>query len=351
MARTPAFTSKEAFKNVTWAVKDALPNSIKVAPIRDAIAKFEGFNSANEYMDFLDGKESSSRPAVEPAADLIDINASAFAAHINKLPYIEPILYLCEEDKSTKSYSIEFYFLDENELGEAETYHTELPFGASTFREAVATTRWLNQSIGFNSYQELAAGKNFGSVFGAKRKKPSAFGFATEAEILEADSPNPYQNQKLRDILLYGDSGGCVYLQELVAHLYNSEHKVHLPGLINGTDQNYFKYAMDMIAWYRRYGESDEVFMDVARTVVWNKRKAKAFREGFELARDKAQFSEYGNIVISHQEFRKWKSSLLDRIAKREIRVETNCDDKGLAAELLAGVQRYEDVTEPSEWK
>lgn len=50
MSKTLSFTSKQAFKDITWAIKDALPKSIQVKDVRNAAAKFEGFNSSSESL-------------------------------------------------------------------------------------------------------------------------------------------------------------------------------------------------------------------------------------------------------------------------------------------------------------
>jgi hypothetical protein len=347
MARVPAFTSKEAFKDITWAVKNALPKSIQVAPIREAVAKFEGFDSANEYMDFLDRAEIKSCKALDQE-DWVHPGAREFAEQITLAGDVEPGFYHLEEERHSKTYRIYFYY-KKNKEGANTRYFHDLPFEINTFRGAVSTVLWLNRGLGYHSYKELASSDRFS--LSAPQMKPYLFGFATEADIQFAEMPNPYLEPKLRGILLECDSGGCNSLQDLAAHLFNGyDNEIHLPHLIRGTDSNFFKYALDMITWYRRYGEADSEFMDIARQVVRNKRKAAAFKEGYELARNKAQRSEYGDIVISHQEFRKWKNTLLDKIRAREIRVETNCDDDEMVKELMDGVQRYEDYVEQGDW-
>jgi hypothetical protein len=55
-----SFTSKAAFKSVTFKIKESLTKNVKVSDIRKAAASCDGFNSINDYMDALDKSDSLS---------------------------------------------------------------------------------------------------------------------------------------------------------------------------------------------------------------------------------------------------------------------------------------------------
>jgi hypothetical protein len=166
-------------------------------------------------------------------------------------------------------------------------------------------------------------------------------------KVNQAD--DPYKNPELVDILLNQNYGTAVYLQDLVAHLWNSEWKCNLPNLLSNSDHKHFKFAQAIIENYKAYGENSHSFREVAQKVVENKLKAIAYNKGYELAEEKAE--NYGSVKVSHQEFLDWKESLPQRITDGDEYVSFNESDKELIAELMEGVERFEDsVTCDEAW-
>lgn len=80
----------------------------------------------------------------------------------------------------------------------------------------------------------------------------------------EGEEVNPFV--KHRDTLLFADHGGARRLQALALNLYNgAEWPVDMGSLASYLDREYWDRALEMLEWYRKYGENDPEFMTVCR--------------------------------------------------------------------------------------
>jgi len=80
-----------------------------------------------------------------------------------------------------------------------------------------------------------------------------------------------------RSLLLCADHGGARRLQALALNLYNgSDWPVDMGSLASYLDSNYWAIALDMMEWYRKYGENDQAFMGLCRQMADQRLSARA---------------------------------------------------------------------------
>lgn len=328
-----SFTSKDAFKTLTFAIKEALGKSVKVSDIRNAAARSEGFNSATEYMDALDKKQ--------PPQSTINLPKE----------FVE--LFVLASQKLTNPYCFihvdaEVHIISLNDKKENERFRGSqmLRTDLSLDGEPCLLAKYIvamNQKLGYSSVDDLIQN-------GFERYiDVVALGLKPSSECLTIEN-DPFQNPELIDILVNQDYGTAVYLQDLVAHLWNSEWQCNLPRLLNNADKKHYKYAQEIIEHYNIYGEEAASFREVASRVVSNKICNLAYGKGWSMAEEKA--ARHGHVNVSHQEFTAWKKQLPRKIDEGEI---TDADFSLRSSNALSafkrGVEAYEEaISIDNEW-
>lgn len=198
-----SFTSKDAFKTITFAIKDALGKSIKVADVRNAAASSEGFPSASEYLTALDDAE--------------------ITLHKLEIPLdFEALMVIVEEEKPSAPYC--FLYIDTtvhiialNESGRADMRETA--FGHENVCELSGFIKAMNARLGYKNADD------FKKAGFARYMDEIALGLKPSSECL-TEVNDPFQDPELINILLHQDYGTAGYLQALVAHLFNSTYEL-----------------------------------------------------------------------------------------------------------------------------
>ncbi len=316
-----SFTSKDAFKTITFAIKTALGKSIKVADVRNAAARSEGFPSTSEYLTALD-------------------DLSGTSASIAELPEAFETYFQETQSKMLKL-SKPFCFISiDNEVFNVAAINSKRPEMYTTPLthedecELGGFVKAMNIRLGYSDTGDV---KRAGF---SRYTDEISLGFKPTASCL-TEANDPFQNPELIDILLHQDYGTAGYLQNLVAHLWNRKWECDLPSLLSNSDYKHYQFTQSIIEHYKAYGESCDSFRGVASQVVTSKVINLAFREGRTLA--EAHAEPYGRIKISHQEFLTWKSELIARIEGGEIQVEANRYNESEMDALMKGVERYEE--------
>jgi hypothetical protein len=325
-----SFTSKDAFKTITFAIKDALGKSIKVSDVRNAAARSEGFPSASEYLTALDDLSGISVNSIE-IPESFETYFQEVQSKMLKLS--KPFCFIRIDNdvhlvaainiEHPGMYSTPLVHDDECELGE--------------FVKA------MNHRLGFSNTDDIKRA-------GFRRYTDDiSLGFKPTAKCL-TELNDPYKNPELVNILLHQDYGTAGYLQELVAHLWNSKWPCNLPNLLSNADHKHYRFVQGMLENYKLYGENSPSFRDVARKVVGEKLKAMAYLDGKRMAEEKA--APYGSIMISHKEFiSDFKPSIVERVLDREFDLEWNPSDEDEMKSFMEGIEHYErNVSIDGDW-
>lgn len=339
MPKELSFTSKDAFKSITWAIKERLPKSVQIKDIRNAAAAFEGFPSASEYMHALDGQkadlEGYDKSLVHPDAPTV----------IEKIGKQEGMLpdYFEFRDNSVGKYPLFLYYTEKD-----KRYYSQIEFDFDSFYSVLSTTRYLNEAIGHKSFKSI----NDKLGLTLRSTLPMWYGFPKKGDFEKRAFESPYEKPEIIEILETPSGGsGVTFIQDLVRGLYNGyEWKVKMSNVAN-LDSNYFGFALEIIKWYKQYGESDDTFLFYGSQLTERARVNIAFNEGYELAQKFSQTSEYGDVRVSRTEFEEWEGDLLSRIKSGELDVDTSFHDEHLTDALMMGVDRYKEGVEDEDWR
>ncbi|KDN94620.1 hypothetical protein [Hydrogenovibrio marinus] len=337
---TPSFTSKNAFKDLTWAIKEALPKSVQIKTIREAVAKFEGYGSADLYMDALDLQQTPDGCPEEDKKTGVELANRLYEDIFKNNPKKSLVRFFSfHEHKGTKQYRLNLHFsdIDENTGKEANYHYTYDEIEIVTFCSAVLTVRTLNQKFGFKSYEQIVEKENLNK--NRYSQKAMFLGYPSKEDIKAMTAINPFVEPRLLDLLYNQDGSGSVAMRSLILNLYNGQtHSLEMTDITANLDSENFEIAIRIIRHYKSYGESCREFMSVAEKLARNKKVDEAYEAGFQYA-DKIIFRRWSEPDMGLTERNEWFKTFkknVDDIAKEQ---GVNVTDKELRAEFIKGVE------------